>query len=157
MKVRGGIFGMIILMLFLAGCTQRMIDFTIISSKNVMIPTKARGSMSEGEDWSHWLYLLFPIPLGSAQPSLEEAVDRAIEAAGPEYDALMDGVLYSKWYFAIIAFGSGFRVKGIPVNTKVVASQNPNMLDRLIVHSSIRDQYREISERNLQRLYSSTR
>lgn len=154
MKARGVVFGMSILMLVLAGCTQRMIDFTIISSKNVTIPTTARGSMSEGEDW---VYNVFGIPIGGFQPSLEEAVDRAIEAAGPEYDALMDGVVYWKMWYAVLAVGTGYRVKGIPINTKALALQNPNILDRLIVHSSIREQYKEVSEQNLQRLYSSIR
>jgi len=145
---------MIILMLVLAGCTQRMIDFSIISSKNVMIPTTARGSMTVGEDW---FYNVLGIPIRGLQPSLEETVDRAIEAAGPEYGALMDGVPYSKWWYGVVCAGSGYRVKGIPINTKAAVSQNPNILDRLIVHSSIRDQYREVSERNLQRLCSSIR
>ena len=154
MKVKGVVFGMIILMIVLVGCTRRMIDFTIISSKNVMIQPTSRGSMTEGEDW---VYIFLFIPIGGLQPSLEDAVDRAIEVAGPEYDALMDGVLYSKFWYALIVYGIGFRIKGVPVNTKAMASHNPDMLDRLIVHSSIRDQYREISERNLQRLYSSIR
>jgi hypothetical protein len=106
--------------------------------------------MSEGEDWCHW-FLFIPVS-GKIQPSLEEAVDRAIEAGGPEYDALMDGVVYNKAYYAILAWGNAFRVRGVPVNTKEVVSQSPDILDRLIVHSSIRDQYKETSEKNLKRL-----
>ena len=106
MKSRTIVFGVIVLALVLSGCSQRMIDFSVISSKNVSIATKAKGSMSEGEDWSHW-FLFIPVN-GNIIPSLEEAVDRAIETAGPEYDALMDGVVYSKFYWALIAFGNGF-------------------------------------------------
>jgi hypothetical protein len=150
MNLRTVVFGVTAFALVLTGCSQRMIDFTIISSKNVSIDTSARGSMSEGSDWAHW-FLFIPVS-GTVIPSLEEAVDRAIEAGGPEYDALMDGVVYSKFYWALIVFGNGFRVRGIPVNTKRLLSQNPDILDRLIVHSSIRDQYMEVSQRNLKKL-----
>lgn len=150
MKSRTIVLGIVVLALVVSGCSQRMIDFSIISSKNVSIATAARGSATEGEDWAHW-FLIIPVT-GTMIPSLEEAVDRAIEAAGPEYDALMDGVVYMKHYWALIVFGHGYRVRGIPVNTKKTLSQNPNILSRLIVHSSIRDQYKEVSEKNLKRL-----
>ena len=66
MKSKTIVLGILVLALVLSGCSQRMIDFSIISSKNVSIDTAARGSMSEGEDWCHWFIFIpwltdFPI------------------------------------------------------------------------------------------------
>jgi hypothetical protein len=144
------VVAVVFLALVFVGCSRRMIDFTIISSKNVDINTEARGAMTEGSDWSHWL-LFIPINL-NLYPSLEEAIDRAIEAGGPEYDALMDGVLYWKNYWALLFFGNGFRVRGIPVNTTKQLAKNPDIVNRIVAHSSIRDQFREVSEKNLNKL-----
>lgn len=95
-----------------SGCTRRMIDFTVISGKNVALQRSAEDAAqrAEGKDQVYWL---FWIPLG--QPDLKEAVDRAIEAAGPQYDALIDGVVYSYNYWFVVSGMSGFKVVGTPV------------------------------------------
>ncbi len=79
----------VIPLLFLSGCTFRVIDFTLISTKNVNVPQGAKkmGKRVTGED----CVVVFIFPLG--QIHMKEAVDQAIESAGPEYDALIDGVV----------------------------------------------------------------
>jgi len=103
-----------VLLLLILGtsCTRRMIDFTVISNKNVMLrqATAEPATRVEGKDQ---VYFIFWIPLGA--PNLEEAVDRAIESAGPGYDALIDGVVYNYAYHFIVSGFMGFRVTGTPV------------------------------------------
>ncbi len=99
------------------GCSNyRMIDFTVISSKGTQlkIDDSARGSRSEGTDVA-WSFLFF-----SKIPHLKEAVDHAIESAGPGYDALIDGVVYYQqaWYF--LATKITFKVEGTPIKTSVL-------------------------------------
>jgi len=91
-----------------------MIDFTVISSKMVDMRLKdtSKGPRVTGEDYVWWI---FSIPMGGA--SLKEAVDRAIESAGPGYDALMDGVVYSKFYWFFVTAKSGYKVVGTPIKT----------------------------------------
>lgn len=93
-----------VLFLFgLSSCTQRLIDFTMISSKNVAVDFPDRGERVVGNS------IMF---LGIGV-NIKDALDEAIEEAGPQYDALIDGVLSYKQY----PFVYGYEVEGTPVNT----------------------------------------
>ena len=62
----GQIIIVLLLMVLISGCSRRMIDFTIISSKNtqLQIPEEAMGERVEGEDTVLWLFVGFGyIPL----------------------------------------------------------------------------------------------
>jgi hypothetical protein len=76
------------------------------------IQDTGKGNRVEGKDGVYWV--LF-IPLGT--PNLKEAVDRAIESAGPGYDALIDGVIYSSSYYFILSGYTGYKVIGTPIKT----------------------------------------
>ena len=103
----------LLLTLLVSGCSRRMIDFTVISSKNtqLQIPAEAMGERVVGEDT---VFVLLGVPLGT--PEIKEAVDKAIQNAGPGYDALVDGVLYQT--FGLMT--AGFRIEGTPIKTSMV-------------------------------------
>ncbi|GJM17688.1 MAG: hypothetical protein DHS20C13_30150 [Thermodesulfobacteriota bacterium] len=116
--------------IFFSGCTIRMVDFTVISTKNVNIPSVAKGPRVTGEDCV--LVVIFPLGI----PNMKEAIDRAIEKAGPEYDALVDGVVYRLNHSFL--FGQVcFKVEGTPINTKASMSFN-DLGDNKIMHHSKR-------------------
>ncbi len=119
----------------LTGCTRRIIDYTIISSKNVRLdlPDGATGPRTEGQDG---VIVILAIPFGV--PNIKEATDRAIENAGSQYDALIDGVL-SSCYCAFIFGKSYVKVEGTPINTKMLASLPAGALDGrpILYHSSL--------------------
>lgn len=97
--------------MMLSGCSLRVTDFTVISTKNVNVPVKQQAARTKGED----CVAVVLVPLGV--PNLKEAIDKAIENAGPGYDALIDGVAY----FDNFNFFFGkqcYRVEGTPINTK---------------------------------------
>jgi len=97
--------------LALSSCQQRLIDFTVISSKNVTLrlPNDAKGPRTEGKE----------VKMCTA-PMLKAAVDKAIEKAGPGYDALIDGVVFQRNEF----FRQGWVVQGTPIKTsKLKASE----------------------------------
>lgn len=140
-KKLGLLFVLIIVILSITGCVTRMLDFTVVSNKNVDMKIKdtAKGSRVTGEDHVWWI---LSIPLGT--PSLEEAVDRAIESAGPGYDALMDGVIYSEFYFYLLAARSGYKVVGTPVKTAEIIARleqqgedDDIVLKGVLFHSSL--------------------
>ncbi|MCH8143527.1 MAG: hypothetical protein IIA55_02255 [Gemmatimonadetes bacterium] len=118
----------------LTGCTYRLIDFTVISSKNVRLdlPDGASGPRTEGV---HSVPVFF-FALG--RPNMKEATDRAIENAGPQYDALIDGVVTSNWWYFIYGVSS-ITVEGTPINTKMLANLPPGALDGrpILYHSSL--------------------
>jgi len=131
----------LIFIFLLSGCVSRVLDFTVVSSKNVELKIKdtAKGSRVTGKD--HSLWILF-IPTGSA--NLKEAVDRAIESAGPGYDALIDGVIYSEFYFFLLASKVGYKVVGTPIKTREIITaleQKGEDADKLLAnalyHSSL--------------------
>src|SRR5262245_42913369 len=90
-----------VIALILTSCTTRIVDFTIISTKNIDISKGAtfqRGkSRVEGIDK---VYVIVIIPTGF--PNVKEAVDRAIESL-PGAVALLDGVVTQQnWQVPLI-------------------------------------------------------
>lgn len=102
-------------MLLASSCTQRLTDFTVISTKNVPIGTGVRPELIkgdkrvEGKDLSHTV--LF-IPLGS--PNLKEAIDKAIESV-PGAIGLVDGVVKQKSWWAFLYGQNSYIVEGTPL------------------------------------------
>lgn len=115
-------------LVFLAGCTIRLVDFTVISSKNVKLPTKARGKRVTGTDCIPVVVVPFGIP------NMKEAIDKAIEDAGEDYDALVDGVLYQLNHFFIVG-QMCYKVEGTPINTKAAISMNEDEKKNVWFHS----------------------
>lgn len=97
--------------MLLTSCNQRLIDFTVISSKNVTLrlPDDAKGPRTQGKDMKM-----------CTQPMLKAAVDKAIENAGQGYDALIDGVIYSRNEL----FRMGWVVEGTPIKTSKLKASN---------------------------------
>ena len=96
--------------LAVSGCTLRLVDFTALSSKNCDIHG-TRGERTRGEDMS-WMLMGFPLGL----PNMKEATDRAIERCNG--DLLVDGVVYSKYWTALVIGQAGYVIEGTCVNTK---------------------------------------
>lgn len=119
-----GILVLAILFLAVAGCSQRLVDFTIISSKNIDLSQAAafqRGqSRVEGEDVKH---IIIFIPTGI--PNAKEALDRAIESM-PGAIALVDGVITRRWWYIPYIYGrSWYVVEGTPLINSKIASTKP--------------------------------
>ncbi|HVO22361.1 MAG TPA: hypothetical protein VMW56_01890 [Candidatus Margulisiibacteriota bacterium] len=127
------------LALLVCGCSVRMLDFTLLSSKNVemRIPPEAKGKRVTGTD----MVVVVLLPFGI--PNLKEAVDRAIESAGPGYDALIDGVVYNEQYAFLIG-QVGYKVEGTPVKTGEVRAaalmrgEDPEVVLRQLLRHSPR-------------------
>lgn len=97
-----------------AGCTTRLVDFTLISTKNIDLTRGAdfkRGaSRVEGIDKAH---IIICVPTGI--PNMKEAVDKAIESV-PGGVAILDGVLSQRfWYIPLIYGQSMYVVEGTPL------------------------------------------
>ena len=97
--------------LLLSSCQQRLIDFTVISSKNVTLrlPDDAKGPRTKGKEMK-----------ACGTPMLKAAVDKAIENAGPGYDALIDGVVFQRNEF----FRMGWVIEGTPIKTAKLKASN---------------------------------
>lgn len=97
-----------------SSCSHRVLDFTLISSKNVDLTKGAsfiRGKgRVEGKDMVHWIII---IPTGTV--NIKEAVDRAIEST-PGCVALLDGVIYTKfWWIPYIYGQQSATIEGTPL------------------------------------------
>lgn len=97
----------------LCGCSHRLVDFTLISTKNV--PLERTGDLAKadsrvkGQDSKG---MILSIPLG--MPNMKEAIDRAIESY-PGAVALSDGVVYSKGWTCLFYGKNKYVVEGTPV------------------------------------------
>lgn len=67
---------------------------------------------------------------------MKEAIDRAIESAGGDYDALVDGVMYQDTVFMLVVTQICYRVEGTPINTKAKSSMKDLEGKDLMLHSS---------------------
>lgn len=104
----------IIMSVLTSGCSQRILDFTVVSSKNVDLSKGAdfkRGTTRvKGVDMRH---IIVFVPTG--QPSAKEAMDNAIESV-PGAVALADGVINANWWWIPYIYGqSKFEVEGTPL------------------------------------------
>ena len=97
----------------LSGCSIRLGDFTMISSKNVDISHgadfKRSANRVKGED-------IVPIILGipAGLPNMKTALDHAIEKT-PGAVALTDSVITQKNFNFIIFGQMGYEVEGTPL------------------------------------------
>jgi hypothetical protein len=105
---------LIVSILLLAGCSQRVMDFTVISSKNIDLSHGANFKRSptrvKGEDMKH-IFLILP----AGMPSTKQAMDNAIERV-PGTVALLDGVVNKHfWWIPGIYGQSWVEIEGTPL------------------------------------------
>lgn len=101
-------------LLLLSSCTQRLTDFTVISTKNVPInkgavELRTGGRRVKGIDKAHYVVC---IPTGF--PNMKEAIDKAIEQT-PGAIGLTDGVVKSKFWHALVYGQTAYIVEGTPL------------------------------------------
>lgn len=107
----------------LAGCTERLADFTLISTRNVDLSNAVvdvrKGQRVKEEDCIP-IILIFPL----GRPDLETAVDNALQSG--RGNIMVDQVLYRRSWYIPLLFGQECLVaEGTVVNvatpTKVPA------------------------------------
>lgn len=119
MKVCLRLFLCLVCVQILSACSTRIVDYTVISTKNVDISALSNYSRSDkrvtGTDTAH---IILGIP--TSQPNMKEAIDRAIETT-PGSSVLVDGVVNLKhWQIPFIYGQISYVVEGTPlVNTKL--------------------------------------
>ncbi len=124
------VIGLILIILIAGACTQRIMDYTLISSKNIDFSKAShftRGSQRvEGEDTT---YIILFIPLGI--PNLKDAIDRALEKV-PGAVALVDGVVYNKTFWLFIGMTS-ITIEGTPLIDKSLIKSDVELPSKYIV------------------------
>ncbi len=110
----------------LIGCATRLVDFTIISTKNIDLSRGAdfkRGpSRVQGEDKVN---IIIFIPTGN--PNIKQAIDKAIQSV-PGAVALLDGVVtYKFWWIPYIFGETSYVVEGTPlIDPKLLSANIPS-------------------------------
>jgi len=118
--------------LLIAGCTSRVTDFTIISTKNFDLNRASEFQRadfrSEGVDTKH---IIIFIPTGV--PNAKEAIDRAIEQV-PGGVALLDGVLSVNNFWIPFLYGqSSYIVRGTVLIDPLLVSTDMSETDTMIL------------------------
>lgn len=92
------------LILIFSGCSQRLVDFTVISSKNHGLKfDKTKGIRVTGKSFGF-------LGIGA---DIKDAMDNALQSAGPQFDLLIDGVVKMEDYF----FVGGYVVEGTAISS----------------------------------------
>lgn len=122
-------------LLTMMNCKTRMMDFTVISTKNVDLSKMAsykRGNQRvEGKDTAKIILALIPIKL---EANLKEAIDQAVQSV-PGAVSLVDGVIYHynlpTWPFY---FENGYIIEGTPlIDPKLAASHEESSKSNYMV------------------------
>ncbi len=92
------------LSLSLGSCSMRLVDFTVISSKNVNLNIDKTQGKSVEASKGYFLGIGW---------NIKDAMDKALEEAGPGYDLLVDGVVSYSSY----PFFASVKVKGTAMST----------------------------------------
>ncbi len=96
--------------MMMSSCSYRTLDFTIVSTKTYSLSlNKSAGANTEGKSIGF-------LAIGT---SIKDAIDDALTNAGPGYDLLVDGVIYTKDYF----FVGGYKVIGIAINSSKLRAE----------------------------------
>ena len=104
MKIKN-LFILSLTLLALSSCSVRLVDFTVISSKNHSINfNTSQGKATTGKSMGVFAFGV----------DIKDAIDDALANAGAEYDVLINGVVRSKSYI----FYGGFEVEGVAVNSR---------------------------------------
>ncbi len=119
MKIRSIIIIMLILLLILGSitsCTSRLIDFTIISSKNIDLSDMDNYVRLDKriEKFNIRLHYIFILPIPGKGYKLKEVLDNVIESM-PGCVALVDGVVYYKKRYFIIYNYEAYQIEGTPL------------------------------------------
>lgn len=104
------------------GCTRRIIDFTVISTKNVDLSRMGEYYRYDRRvSGKHSCATCFGGTL-FGEPDMKTAMDRAIQRV-PNAVALVDGVVYERnWSFLDLFGGKSIIVEGTPlIDTKTVS------------------------------------
>ncbi len=104
----------------LSSCSYRLVDFTVISSKNVSLDIdRAQGKKVKG---TKGYFLGFGW-------NIKDAMDKALESAGKEYDLLVDGVVrYGNYPFVISVTVEGTAVSSRAMKNKLGEAGYQNWL-----------------------------
>lgn len=96
---------LVLLLGSLTSCSFRLVDFTVISSKNVNLDIdRTEGKKVKGEK-AYFLGIGW---------NIKDAMDKALESAGTNFDLLIDGVVrYTSYPFVL-----SVAVEGTAVNSK---------------------------------------
>ncbi|MCB9757912.1 MAG: hypothetical protein H6753_05780 [Candidatus Omnitrophica bacterium] len=132
-------FGVILFLLWFSGCTTRLVDFTMISTKNIDLSRSAdfRRAQQRVKGKDEAMIIIF-IPTGV--PNMKEAIDHALESV-PGAVALVDGVVYQEAFWFIIGTSS-YVVEGTPIIDTTLASaelESPFMVARLDRRGKVKD------------------
>ena len=110
MKIKN--FLAVVLMLgLLASCSIRLVDFRIISSKNVVLDIDKSGVKRWRPEKSYFLGIGL---------NIKDAMYIALEKAGPDYDLLVDGVVrYQSFPFITSIVVEGLAVSSSAMKNKL--------------------------------------
>ncbi|WP_421774130.1 hypothetical protein [Gracilimonas sp.] len=104
----------------LTGCTIRLVDYTVISTKNAEIGVdRSLGVPTEGK-------ATYFLGIGL---NLEDALDTALEKAGTKYDLLIDGVVsYQNLPFVTIVKVDGLAISSQELKASLGAETYQELL-----------------------------
>jgi hypothetical protein len=98
----------------LSGCTTRIGAFTFASTKNLGVAYAPLQTAVEGEDCVN---LILFIPIGTLNPNIQDAVDRAVEKV-PNGDMMTNVTLREDFLLTLLYNRACVRVTGDVVNTR---------------------------------------
>lgn len=108
-------FSLILLAMVVSGCTTRIGDLTVASTKNLPRDFDVVQKGVSGKDCSY--ALLSIIPLGTLNPTVDGAIDDALESFR-EADALTDASVHNDILITLLFNSNCIRIEGTAIQTR---------------------------------------
>jgi len=99
----------------LSGCTTRIGDLTILSTKNIPAEVTTIRENVEGKDCANIVLLL--IPIGVMNPTIDGAIDDALDKV-PGADALIDVTIKSYAWTVLLFTQQCVTVEGTAISSR---------------------------------------
>ena len=103
------------LVLSLSACTTRIGDLTILGTKNIPADVNVIRENVQGEDCANIILLL--IPIGTMNPTIDAAIDDALEQV-PGADALIDVTIKTSAWTVLLWTQQCVTVEGTAISSR---------------------------------------
>ncbi len=104
----------IIMILLILGCTSRMGDFTVVSTRNSNIKNWKRHSQRVEGSSCKWYLFFFMVKDWDLKDAIEDAVDTANRGSKTKNESLLDVKLNNTWFTFILFSRSCIVAEGTP-------------------------------------------
>ncbi|HMV79721.1 MAG TPA: hypothetical protein PL048_09395 [Leptospiraceae bacterium] len=120
----------IIIMFLILGCTSRMGDFTVVSTRNSNIKNWKRHSERVEGSSCKWYLFFIKVKDWDLKDAIEDAVDKTNRSSSSKNESLLDVKLSTNWFHLILFGRSCIVAEGTPADSWYVTEEREEQIKK---------------------------